>query len=223
MKKIVSVLLAFLFTVNPAFCKLVKLDVQNPNRSLDYFLKPYCIYARKRIETEWTSRDPRINRKLQIAFTVNQAGDIIDIRSVDINFPDAQIQAAVAVHRSGPLPPLPPGQTKMDIIAEFKSQRPFSTFDPTSKIDPLAALAVGALVGFSIWALCSKSGRSALANVGTGASNDYIWVDPYYLSDGTYVEGHYRPRPNDTVLDNWTTKGNVNPITGKPGYRNPYP
>ncbi len=50
-----------------------------------------------------------------------------------------------------------------------------------------------------------------------------VYVEGYVRSDGTYVEPHYRSSPNDTVLDNWSTKGNVNPYTGEPGTRNPYP
>ncbi len=31
------------------------------------------------------------------------------------------------------------------------------------------------------------------------------YVDGYSRSDGTYVEGHYRSSPNDTVYDNCQT------------------
>jgi hypothetical protein len=48
------------------------------------------------------------------------------------------------------------------------------------------------------------------------------YVNGYFRSDGTYVAPHYRTAPNDTRLDNFTTKGNVNPYTGQPGYKNPY-
>lgn len=46
-----------------------------------------------------------------------------------------------------------------------------------------------------------------------------VWVEGYYRSDGTYVQGHYRTAPNDTKADNWSTRGNINPHTGKPGTR----
>ena len=49
-----------------------------------------------------------------------------------------------------------------------------------------------------------------------------VYVEGYVRSNGTYVEPYYRSSPNDTVLDNWSTKGNVNPYTGEPGTRNPY-
>ena len=43
------------------------------------------------------------------------------------------------------------------------------------------------------------------------------WVSGYTRSDGTYVSGHYRSDPNSYKSDNWSTKGNVNPYTGKSG------
>ncbi len=51
-------------------------------------------------------------------------------------------------------------------------------------------------------------------------------VNGYYRSDGSYVQGYYRTTPNSTRLDNYSTKGNYNPYTGKKGtksrYSNPY-
>ena len=46
-------------------------------------------------------------------------------------------------------------------------------------------------------------------------------VNGYYKKNGTYVEPHYRSSPNGTTLDNFSTKGNINPYTGKEGTRNP--
>jgi hypothetical protein len=39
--------------------------------------------------------------------------------------------------------------------------------------------------------------------------------------NGTYVAPHERTAPNRTRLDNWSTKGNVNPTNGKRGTKNP--
>ena len=47
-------------------------------------------------------------------------------------------------------------------------------------------------------------------------------VRGYYRSNGTYVAPHHRTDPNDTKLDNYSTKGNVNPYTGKEGTVDPY-
>ena len=49
------------------------------------------------------------------------------------------------------------------------------------------------------------------------------YVNGYYRKDGTYVNGYYRTSPNNTRLDNYSTRGNYNPYTGQPGYQNPYP
>lgn len=50
------------------------------------------------------------------------------------------------------------------------------------------------------------------------AQQNDVWVNGYTRKDGTHVQGHYRTSPNRTINDNYTTKGNVNPYTGKPGY-----
>lgn len=55
----------------------------------------------------------------------------------------------------------------------------------------------------------------------TVASAD-TYVNGYTRSDGTYVQGHWRSSPNGTTLDNYSTRGNVNPYTGQKGYKNPY-
>ena len=48
------------------------------------------------------------------------------------------------------------------------------------------------------------------------------YVDGYTKSNGTYVEGYYRSSPNNTVYDNYSTDGNVNPYTGEEGDREVY-
>ena len=52
-------------------------------------------------------------------------------------------------------------------------------------------------------------------------NSNHVYVNGYYRSNGTYVEGHYRTAPNSTNRDNFSTKGNVNPYTGKPGWITP--
>lgn len=41
-------------------------------------------------------------------------------------------------------------------------------------------------------------------------------------SKSSYVMPSYRTSPNKTKLDNYSTKGNYNPYTGKKGTVNPY-
>lgn len=37
------------------------------------------------------------------------------------------------------------------------------------------------------------------------------------FSQDVWVKGHYRTRPNNTINDNYSTVGNINPYTGKAG------
>ena len=53
-------------------------------------------------------------------------------------------------------------------------------------------------------------------------SHAQVRVDGYFRPNGTYVQPHYRTPPNGTTLDNWSTRGNVNPYTGQPGSTDPY-
>jgi hypothetical protein len=50
-----------------------------------------------------------------------------------------------------------------------------------------------------------------------------VHVNGYTKKDGTYVAPHERTAPNHTNLDNYSTKGNVNPYTGQPGTKEPDP
>lgn len=42
-------------------------------------------------------------------------------------------------------------------------------------------------------------------------------VSGHYKNNGTYVQPHYRTKTNNTQSDNWSSKPNVNPYTGKYG------
>ena len=54
---------------------------------------------------------------------------------------------------------------------------------------------------------------------GVSFSDDY--VNGYYKKDGTFVQGYFKSSPNQTNLDNYSTRGNVNPYNGSEGYRAP--
>lgn len=53
-----------------------------------------------------------------------------------------------------------------------------------------------------------------LSTVGAEAA---VHVRGYFRKNGTYVAPHYRSSPDSSVWNNWSTKGNVNPYTGKAG------
>lgn len=44
-------------------------------------------------------------------------------------------------------------------------------------------------------------------------------VSGYTTKRGTYVAPHYRSSRNKVKYDNYSSKGNYNPYTGKKGYR----
>lgn len=50
---------------------------------------------------------------------------------------------------------------------------------------------------------------------------NHLRVSGYYRSNGTYVQPYFRTAPNSTTRDNFSTKGNTNPYTGKPGWIEP--
>ena len=62
-----------------------------------------------------------------------------------------------------------------------------------------------------------------LLSFSTSVEAKTIRVKSYYKpSTGTYVMPSYRTSPNKTKLDNYSTKGNYNPYSGKSGTVNPY-
>lgn len=44
-----------------------------------------------------------------------------------------------------------------------------------------------------------------------------VFVHGHKRNNGTIVESYYRTKANGTVSDNYSTKGNVNPYTGRVG------
>jgi len=54
-----------------------------------------------------------------------------------------------------------------------------------------------------------------------GSATADTQVKGHYKKDGTYVPPHVRSDPNGSKLDNWSTKGNTNPYTGKKGTKDP--
>lgn len=50
-------------------------------------------------------------------------------------------------------------------------------------------------------------------------NNQVRYQKGYYKSNGTYVKPHYKTVKNNTNRDNFSTRGNHNPYTGKKGTR----
>lgn len=62
---------------------------------------------------------------------------------------------------------------------------------------------------------------SCLGFVFAQTNSKHVRVSGYTRKDGTYVQPYFRTAPNSTNRDNFSTKGNVNPYTGKPGWIDP--
>ena len=58
---------------------------------------------------------------------------------------------------------------------------------------------------------------SASRSPGTGAKTQSTQVRAYTRKDGTHVAAAKRSTPDKNINNNWSTKGNTNPSTGKKG------
>ncbi|WP_263833728.1 hypothetical protein [Sulfurospirillum oryzae] len=65
----------------------------------------------------------------------------------------------------------------------------------------------------------SKSHSSSKSSSSKSYSD--VSVKGYTKKDGTHVSAYKRTSPNSSKSDNYSTKGNVNPYTGKKGTKNP--
>lgn len=63
----------------------------------------------------------------------------------------------------------------------------------------------------------SRASRPSYVNK---ASKSSVSVKGYYKKNGKYVAAHKRSKPDKTKKNNWSTKGNTNPYTGKLGTKN---
>ena len=67
----------------------------------------------------------------------------------------------------------------------------------------------------------SGQGNSYGGGYGTGSNPSSHVTQGYTRSDGDYVQPHMQTNPNNTQMDNYSTRGNVNPYTGAYGTRPP--
>jgi hypothetical protein len=83
-----------------------------------------------------------------------------------------------------------------------------------NKLVALAALAIFAFHPSTVLATGHGGSHS-------GSNSSTVHVSGHTTKNGTYVQPHYRTAPDHTKLNNWSTKGNTNPYTGKVGTKNP--
>jgi len=62
---------------------------------------------------------------------------------------------------------------------------------------------------------------SPYRSYGTGSNPSSTYVQPRINSNGNYVGGHHRTTPNNTQYDNYGSRGNYNPYSGRTGSRSP--
>jgi len=56
---------------------------------------------------------------------------------------------------------------------------------------------------------------------GHGSHGSTVHVQSHVTKSGTYVPAHVRTAPDHSKYNNWSTKGNANPYTGKAGTKDP--
>jgi hypothetical protein len=84
----------------------------------------------------------------------------------------------------------------------------------------LSATAAAAQYGTSQNGLYGHgTNHNGLSGTGSNPSNHY--VQPHATSSGAYTSGNHQTNPNNTQMDNYSTRGNVNPYTGAVGTRTP--
>lgn len=81
------------------------------------------------------------------------------------------------------------------------------------------ALACALVIASVTMASAQSFGGFGSGSSGTGSNPNSHYVSPHINSNGTYVQGHHATNPNNTQLDNFGTRGNVNPYTGNVGTR----
>lgn len=67
--------------------------------------------------------------------------------------------------------------------------------------------------------LFASSGALARGS-GGHRSGGTVSVRGHSTRSGSYVQPHHRTAPDKSKTNNWSTKGNVNPRTGKRGTKN---
>ena len=78
----------------------------------------------------------------------------------------------------------------------------------------LIALAMATLSG-------AASAQGYGYSYGTGSNPSSVHVDGYTRSNGVHVDSYERTAPNTTQLDNYGSRGNVNPYNGNVGTHSP--
>ncbi len=82
-------------------------------------------------------------------------------------------------------------------------------------------IVAGALVATAASASAQYRGSSSGSGFGAGSNSSSHSVQGHSNSGGSYTQPYQATNPNSTQLDNYSTRGNVNPYTGAVGTRSP--
>lgn len=221
--KVLVVFLALILCTPAALARDVFFDAQNPNHQLHALLAPYCVQMRKQVEQVWDKVDPRTGGQVQMILVVGPDGQLKNVLPRLLE-PSPLIERAVyAVTQCGDFRPLPSGQNGLCIVATFKSRKMLSGPDRKLITDAVIAAALVGVAGFAIFAILKwgGSGSNGMSNAYGATNPGYHWVRGYTRSDGVYVPAHIQTNPNDTLWDNYSTRGNTNWYTGQNGWITP--
>jgi hypothetical protein len=89
---------------------------------------------------------------------------------------------------------------------------------PCALLFPSFALGRGG-GGHSSSSSSSSHSSSSHSSSKSSSSGSSVHVQGHTTKDGKYVPPHERSKPDGNFSNNWSTKGNVNPFTGKEGTR----
>ena len=77
------------------------------------------------------------------------------------------------------------------------------------------------LIAAALMLAATAAEAQYLGTYGSGSNPSTHSSSGYTTSRGTYVQPYVATNPNSTQMDNYSTRGNVNPYTGAIGTRNP--
>ena len=216
--------LCLVLGIQPAWCRNVFFESANSNPNLHSKLKPYCIDARKRVEEIWLQADPHSGGEIQLIFTVDQSGELLNVFPRTLEDSPLRERATYSIVECKNLPPLPEGQGTLVVLATFKSKPVVVKRDmsPETKHFIKDAVIVSSLIGLTglaIYGLLKLNQNGSGGYIANGATNpNFHYVGPYTDHFGNYHPGKWQSNPNGTMMDNFSSKGNINPFTGQPGY-----
>ena len=130
-------------------------------------------------------------------------------------------------------------QAKVDLSAFYANSAKNQTTTPRpvqANKQTSAQAALGTPTGYTTSAVSVQTPRDIPGSTVPSASSPYSdkyydynyrppvgenYVGGYYRKDGTYVSSHYRTNRDDSFWNNYSSRGNLNPHTFKPGTKSP--